>query len=65
MAEVADPARWLERVMRDTVALRLNPARAIPLGTTLELTLFGVLQEADKQGRELSTVRATLLGEEG
>lgn len=51
MASVEDPAAWLVTVRRLVEAAGLRPERCIALPGTLWTVVFGVVDEADKQGR--------------
>lgn len=55
---VQDPALWLLEVRRIATALRLNLARSIRMGETLDVTVFYMLDEAEKQGRKVPEMRA-------
>ncbi len=60
MAREVDPARWLLEAKRIAEGLKLNPARCIPLGVTLDSVCFEILEEARKQGRSKSDVMAAI-----
>ncbi len=52
-----NPADWLLVIRAWVVELRMRPERCIPLGwLTLDMVLFHVLEEADKDNRQTADV---------
>lgn len=56
MAAHQDPADWLKAARVMTERLGLDPARCIPLGTTLEIVVDSIMSEAEKQQKTLTEI---------